>query len=377
MQIDSECPGGNIVVESIQGDDVHLHQDLRDTAGDWFYWCFRIRNAGGRTLRFSFTQSRALGARGPALSLDEGWTWAWLGPECVQGNAFTCSFADDANDVRISSGMPYQNVQWQRFAASLAGHPHFSVHTLCATPTQAKVAYALMGCPGPAPAHRVVITCRHHACEMMASYVLEGVIQWVAEDADPEARWLREQVQFFIVPLVDHDGVEAGDQGKNRRPRDHGRDYEGASLYSATDAIRSLLPSWSAGRLRAVFDLHDPWIAGPHNEVIYLVGAEPAQVAQEQQRFSRLLESVRAGPLPYHHRDFLPFGEAWNTSRSYAGGKSFSAWSAEWLEAELATAVEIPYANASGVEVNPASARLFGADLGRGVAAYLRSRDSR
>jgi murein tripeptide amidase MpaA len=36
---------------------------------------------------------------------------------------------------------------------------------------------------------------------------------------------LCEHADFFIVPPVDKDGVEDGDQGKNRKPYDHNRDY--------------------------------------------------------------------------------------------------------------------------------------------------------
>ena len=44
VKIDGDIPGGNIVVDAIDGDPaVLLHQDLRDTAGDWFYWHFRVR----------------------------------------------------------------------------------------------------------------------------------------------------------------------------------------------------------------------------------------------------------------------------------------------------------------------------------------------
>ena len=38
-------PGGNIVVDSIDKEVVRLQTDLRDTAGWWFYWNFRIRGA--------------------------------------------------------------------------------------------------------------------------------------------------------------------------------------------------------------------------------------------------------------------------------------------------------------------------------------------
>jgi len=78
INIDADCPSGNIVVEKIDGDDVYVHQDLRDTKGWWFYWCFRVRGAVGRTLTFHFTNKDVFGARGPAVSLDGGKTWAWL-----------------------------------------------------------------------------------------------------------------------------------------------------------------------------------------------------------------------------------------------------------------------------------------------------------
>ena len=76
-------PGGNIVIDRVDGDTVYLHQDLRDTEVFWFYWCFRVRGAGQRTLTFVFTQGDVIGTRGPAVSLDAGRTWGWLGSEAV------------------------------------------------------------------------------------------------------------------------------------------------------------------------------------------------------------------------------------------------------------------------------------------------------
>ena len=73
-----------------------------------------------------------------------------------------------------------------------------------------------------------------------------------------DGKWLREHVEFFIVPIVDIDGVEDGDQGKNRKPRDHNRDYAGESIYPQVKAIRERLPEWSDGKLRLALDLHCP-----------------------------------------------------------------------------------------------------------------------
>jgi hypothetical protein len=36
VRVDAAYPGGNIVVESIGSDTVHLRQDFRDTKGWWF-----------------------------------------------------------------------------------------------------------------------------------------------------------------------------------------------------------------------------------------------------------------------------------------------------------------------------------------------------
>ena len=63
--IDAGIPAGNIVFEKMSNDTVYVHQDLRDTEGDWFYWAFRARGFQGRTVTFVFTKSVAVGVRGP------------------------------------------------------------------------------------------------------------------------------------------------------------------------------------------------------------------------------------------------------------------------------------------------------------------------
>ena len=369
FEIDSAFPGGNIAVERIDEDEVYVHQELRDTAVDWFYWCFQVSGAAGRTLHFHFTQSRAIGVRGPAVSFDEGVTWTWVGSGAVQGNAFSYTFPKDAAKVRMSFAMPYQESHWLHFIGSLSSGTPFSCRTLCTTKKGRDIEYMLIG--NEKPLHRVAITCRHHCCEMMANYVLEGLIRWVAEDPDAEAQRVRDHVGFFLVPFVDKDGVEDGDQGKGRRPRDHGRDYEGESIYASTGAIRQIIPEWGGGLLHIGLDIHCPHITGPYNEVIYIVGSADDRIASKQRQFCRILESVSDGPLPFLAEDFLEFGKSWNTDENYSEGRAFSRWAGGLPDAVLGISIEIPYANARGAEVNQGSARLFGADLGRGLAAYL------
>ena len=366
LSVDAAFPGGNIIVERVEGYELFVHQDLRDTEGDWFYWYFRVRAAAGRTLTVHFTQSRALGVRGPAASFDGGGTWEWLGADSCDGQSFRCTLPEDAEEVRFCFAVPYLEANLRAFLARHAGDPHLAVETLCTTAKGRAAEKLRVGRLDGAAPHRVLITCRHHCCEMMASYALEGLIEAALGDG-----WLRDNVEFLLVPFVDKDGVEDGDQGKNRRPRDHNRDYDGASLYPTVRAICETVPAWSEGRLRIALDLHCPHISGETNEAIYFVGSPYEAIWRETTRFAGVLESVRQGPLPYHTTDNLPFGQGWNAGQSYGDGKSFGRWASELPDIGFASTIEIPYANASGAAVTLDSARAFGRDLATAVRTYL------
>lgn len=369
--IDAEFPGGNIVVEALREDGADLHQDLRDTAGNWFYWYFRVRNAAGQRLRFRFTQGPAMGVLGPAASLDGGVTWRWLGREAVDGNGFVATIPPDAGDVRFSFGMPYLEAHLQRFLQRHQANPGLHAGALCRSRHGRTVECLRVGSREPAaPKHRILLTGRHHCCEMMASYALEGILETLLTGTGAAAAWLRAHAEFFIVPFMDKDGVEEGDQGKNRRPHDHNRDYNPESLYPEVAALRREMAAWLHGKPPDIaLDLHCPYIGGPHNEVVYLVGSRHDAVWREQCRFAACLERVRPVALPFAAADNLPFGQAWNVGTPE--GKSFSNWAAADLKARLASSLEIPYANASGVEVNQDSAKRFGATLVRTMTDYL------
>ena len=68
LTVDCDFPGGNILVDEIDGDTIALHQDLRDTEGDWFYWYFRVRGAAGREVTVRFTGSDVIGVQGALIA---------------------------------------------------------------------------------------------------------------------------------------------------------------------------------------------------------------------------------------------------------------------------------------------------------------------
>jgi len=368
--IDCEFPGGNIIVDAIEGDTVSLHQDLRDTRGDWFYWYFRVRGAAGRTLNFKFTKGNVIGVRGPAVSMDRGETWKWLGKVAVEGTTFCYAFPLDAEEVRFSFAMPYTERNLREFISRHESNPNLKADVLCKTRKGRDVELLRLGRLDGECDYRVLITCRNHACEMMANYSLEGIMESILSDTD-DGKWLREHVEFLVVPFMDKDGVEDGDQGKNREPHDHNRDYAGESIYPSVRTLREFVPTWSEERLRVAIDLHCPHIRGAHNEVIYMVGNERESMWEQQCEFGRILEATQTGLLVYRASDNLPFGTAWNTGQNYGTGKSCGRWASELDGIKLATSFEIPYANASGKTVTAETARAFGWDIACALRCFL------
>ncbi len=369
--VDDKLPAGNILADRIEGDEVHLRVDPRDTEGFWFYWCFRVRGAAGRRLRFRFAEGPVFTVRGPAISLDRGRSWRWLGMAEAGEWYFDYAFSPDEHCVWFSMGMPYTAYELERFLAAHSNSAHLRRDVLCLSRGEREVDRLHVGRLDREPAHRIVLTARHHACEMMADYVMEGVLG-AALGADELGAWYREKVEILAVPFMDKDGVEKGDQGKNRRPHDHNRDYGEAPIHPEVRALKRFVPAWGGGRLHAALDLHCPYIRGGKcSESIYLVGSPKAEVWQAQQAFGAVLEDAcREGPLPYRVADNLPFGQEWNNS-SFGETLNCSHWFTTLPDVRLVTSVEIPYAQARDTGMSSAGARGFGRCLAVALRQYL------
>jgi hypothetical protein len=362
VKIDAEFPGGNIVVEKVEGDSVSLHQDLRDTNGNWFYWQFRVRGAQGRTLRFQFTKGDVVGVQGPAVSLDGGESWAWLAKEGSKSTSFQFSFPADAKDVRFCLSIPYLEKDLQKFLDRHAADPNLKVETHCETKKGRKVERLRVG-------HgdlRILLTARHHACEMIASYVLEGMLEEALED-----KWYREKVEIAAVPFMDKDGVEDGDQGKNRKPRDHNRDYDGESVHESTKAMRAFGETWSDNKLKLALDLHCPTLRGPDSGVVYFVGTKSEENWKRVLRLCEILETAQKGPLHYQSKDNMPYGVGWNKDAAFTAGMTCGGWARGLPGIYAAATIEVSYFNVHGTVINVDNARLFGRDLARAIRKFL------
>jgi hypothetical protein len=368
--IDCSFPGGNVRVDGATGSHVWLSPDQRDSQGRWFYWCFRVRAASGSQMAVTLPAAELIGARGPAFSLDGGCTWAWMGRGCVDGATFHFAIPTWSTEARFAATIPYTQANLAQFTGASSGRDLWQRTVLCRTRRGRVVEALRMSSMGEGAPLALLVTARHHACETLASYALEGLLSGILAE-DEIGGWLRKNLDILVIPFVDKDGVEQGDQGKNRMPHDHNRDYFDG-LYPEVRAIRSLVPRWSAGRPLVALDLHCPWLGGERNERVYFVGGPDPGQWREVKALSTCLEAGQApvGGLRFATADNMAFGEDWNNGFDLEM-KSFSGWASRLPGIRLSSVVEIPYASANGQEVNPHSARVFGHDLAGALAAYL------
>ncbi len=371
--VDCDFRGGDITVRGVEGDTIMVERDRRDTWGDWFYYYFRVRGAAGRTMTVKFRGPNPIASRGPAVSNDEGRTWQWLGAAAVSGPSFRYSFPAGAPETRFCLAMPYLESNFRSLMARHRGSAALRVESLCRTNKGRDTELLRLGRLDGKCGQRVLITARHHACEMMASHTLDGLIEEILS-ASPDGRWLRKHVEFMVIPFVDKDGVEDGDPGRYRGPWDHYVDYAGESIYPTVAALRKKVPEWSGGRLRFALEMQCTGRVGRCDEIIHAFGAAPYGSDPERDRFGKMIEAVQKGPLRFRNEDYGPCVEVarkgWQP-RYASPRRNFCEWAQELPGVRLASGIAIPYATASGEEVTVAGARGFGHDLARAIRRYL------
>ena len=298
MIFDKEFPGGNITINSVEGDTVYLDRELRDTQGDWFYWAFRARGCGGRTLTFHFPKgSNRIGHWGAAVSYDlKHWHWSETDHD---RDYFVYSFAPNENDVYFGHNMIYSQGLFEEFCF----RENLKIEAICKSLKGRDVPSARFGLGE----RMIVFSARHHACESTGNYVLEGAAEYLH-------RHLPDDYTVILVPFIDTDGVIDGDQGKNRAPHDHNRDYlpdENAMLYPQTKALRKLILDPKA---EVLIDFHSPYHTGGESDYAFIVHPGPLEKIDV---FAEILTEVcRQHPtaMQYHHEKDARFGVGWNRS---------------------------------------------------------------
>lgn len=345
-------PGGNIELVGIEGNTVRVRQDVNGCGERWFYWNFALTVSAPGEYRVCFDDS-VVSRFGPATE-DNG-VWRYDRDAFVSHTEFTARFLT-AGTRRFAFSIPYQLTDHARFLATLP-RDRIRLYDWGLSERGRKIPVFAFGTPS---ARKVVFTCRHHACESVAAYSLEGAVAALLRDEEYCA-----QHETIVVPFVDVDGVETGEQGKSRLPHDHNRDYIDAPLYATTRRLKALADE---GTTDVLIDFHCPARWGGVHDHMSLIGL-PSPQAERQQRFSEILAETD-GEIPYRVADNVPFGTHWNVGAGMA--TSCSAYFAAH-GAALAFSFEHPYFGAGERPYDAAALRNFGERISRALRRYLQA----
>ena len=362
ININCNYPGGNIIVESISDSKIKMRQDIRDSAIWWFYWNFCIENAQNKEIEFEFTDDEVVGPWGPAVSKDRI-HWEWVGKESlISRTKFRYKFSKDENKVYFSFSLPYQVEDFERFYYKFKYHKLLQRDVLTVSEKGRDIPILRLGNPD-ADKH-IFFSCRHHACESTAAYMLEGVLTYLLKQKD--SALLRDHL-IYVVPFVDIDGVEEGDQGKGRYPHDHNRDYIDKPIYKSTVSIMEL-----AKKLNVVSanDFHSSWKWGSRNDYPFIVKQAPPR-KEEGDKLSRYLEIANGenkaeNKIIYDPVHDIDMGVEWNQPKNTSCMKFFSRG-----EAKLTCTIEVPYFGVANAVFTQDNIRGLGGDFAKAFERYI------
>ena len=382
VAFDCDFPGGNFLLfnyDAASGE-VTINSDIRDTPSDWFWTYFRVRGAAGRRLNFQFQPGRErpcmrVSRAGMAYSTDEGRTWHWTVPGGRHEDPFSFSFdfPPQAESVRFATSIPYMRGDLDAFCAA---HPAVHLSTLTRSRKDRDVPLLSVG-SGDTARFAFLFTARHHASEVTANWVMEGMAEAAVADT-AEGRWLRANAHCLFVPFMDMDGCEDGDPGKNRAPHDHNRDYR-ARIYPEVRAFQELVRAETKRRPIVFFDMHAPQVRGsdakPRHDNAFTMGPPPPMDALWNDYRRRLVEATRGNANEFRGLWDEPWMTDYNVPAKNPKQQKSHDWVLEQPNVLWTTTFEFGYGLCGGL-VSREGLRELGRAMMDVLARQMAERDS-
>lgn len=369
MRIHSNYAGGNIKVLEINNHQIILEQELRDTPQWWFYWSFCVESPIVGEFVFKFCNGDVIGPWGPAISFDRiNWNWAGKASR-ISPSEFSYTFQGTEKEVYFCYSLPYQVYDFEQFYTRYSHFSYIKKEVLAVSEKGREVPLLIIGRP-EAKKH-IFLSCRHHACESVASYVLEGLLDYVVHN---ENSVLMQNYQLHIVPFIDIDGVEEGDQGKGRQPHDHNRDYIEQPVYKSIAAWME----YARQKMPEIFiDLHCPWkwgvadnIAEQRNNHPFFTKMLPP-IKDELEKLEAVLSVSNQNDhhgtgIIFHPKYDICIGDDW----FQPGAPTASAFF-EKLGSRISATLEFPYFGTEDMIITQQNSRCFGKSLARALETYI------
>lgn len=291
-------------------------------------------------------------------------------------------------DVWIARWHPYTYTRLIDFLGTMRGKPGVTLGSLGTTPLEREIpTISITDGKSRRAKQRIVIHARTHPGEVGSNFLLEGLLNF-ATGTGPQARALRAKAVVDIVPMLNVDGVIAG----NNRVTPQGINLEGKwyEAEAGTDTHQLdpqrtppevlLLHTWIEERLHdgvpptIALNLHAS--AGePEDNVFFFphfgpsskgYGAAEANLNRKQQRFIATMRSL-------HGADW--FNPPPDDGKATFAQKSLPEtwWWRHFQDQVMAMTIESTYGRAARSQrwVTPSDMRQIGFSLGRSLLRYI------
>lgn len=186
--------------------------------------------------------------------------WQRISGTSTSGSkVYTDTFAQ--SPVYFSTGYPYLYKDLLQVADSLAANPYVGISdlTMSEQGKAIKMFRFTDACIDDSTKSLIWVTGRSHAMESHGSYVVDGLLYFLAS-SDPKAAELRKKAIIYVVPMMDVDMVEAGGTGKDQNPVDFNRDWVSPSHWEAVKAVKDMiLQTAMLNPLTIFIDSHNPF----------------------------------------------------------------------------------------------------------------------
>ena len=388
LKVSADFDGGSVRVLSID--------DERSTisftpGGDpnrgWpCWWYFRLDGLGdgqAAVLELSGSPASARNnGRDTGKPLDAGWamaeraavsndgiTWLQTEPGQKAGGKIRYKVVGTGKPLWVAWGPPFTPKETERLIADVKKRqPGVDDFVLTTTRGGRPVQGLHLRAAEKPKAPVIWIQARQHAWESGASWVGQGLVEWLIS-GDEEAARLRSSVDVFVIPIMDVDNVATGNGGKEADPRDHNRDWAEKPVYPEIEATQGRLKEFAKdGRLDLFVDLHNP--APGDKRPFFFVPPASLLAPLGQLRRERFLEMAAR-----HIRDPLPLDE----KPRLTGANYHPLWrqiSTVWVNENgnpgtvavcLETSWNTPHSTTEGY-------RTVGRQLGLAIAEFVRNR---
>ncbi len=257
MSISISAPndGGNIRVVAQEGDrsDLEIVTDADSDFYQWFY--FRAAGVAGRPTTFRLTN--CAGAAYPG-----GWPGyrARASTDLAEWRAVETSYADGVLTFHWDGSSeiawfayfaPYTMARHQQLVARFAAAPGFAHRELGQSLDGQPIDLFTVG-TGPKP---VWFYARQHPGETMCEWFMEGLLERLADAADPHTAALLGKATFHCVPNMNPDGSRRGHLRTNAAGVNLNREWHAPSMAKSPE-VKLVRDAMDASGVVFAMDVH-------------------------------------------------------------------------------------------------------------------------